>query len=61
MSGPPSRPGFLHETSTLSVVFAVAVTVGAAGIAGFSATSVTFTVTAIVAVSSSSATVTVTS
>ena len=45
MSGPPFRPGFVHETSTLSVVFAVVVTVGCAGVSGFSSTSVTFTVT----------------
>ena len=50
MSGPPFRAGFVHETSTLSVVFAVAVTVGWAGVTGFSSSSVTVTVTPIVSV-----------
>ena len=50
MSGPPSRPGFVHATSRLSVAFGVADTPGATGFAGFSATSSTFTVTTIVAV-----------
>ena len=45
-----SGPASPTPTSTLSVVFAVADTLGAAGVAGFSATSVTFTVTSIVAV-----------
>ena len=50
MSGPPFRSGFVHVTVTLSVVPAVVVTVGWAGLPGFSFASVTFTVTAIVSV-----------